>query len=139
MRLTPNAQRSIAARAALAAYRSCRPEYRWQYKDQWLYHATAAEVRRNWRRWMGVMPSWAVAQSHHSAIVPPMAPAPIDIIGTMTGAEAQAMVSLAQAGCTSIRFRGLSHMEFDTKDIFLELRRCGVDEDMADDVISRMD
>ena len=36
------------------------PEYVAQQKNDWLEVATAAEVRRAWRSWMGPMPGWAV-------------------------------------------------------------------------------
>jgi hypothetical protein len=52
--------RKARATEALSYLRDCRPEYRHQAIDQWLALATGAEVRRNWRRWMGAMPPWAV-------------------------------------------------------------------------------
>ncbi|MFH1572231.1 MAG: hypothetical protein ABIL09_29845, partial [Gemmatimonadota bacterium] len=42
------------------------PERRAQTLDDWLQVATAAEVRRYWRAWMGMMPGWA-AELHHTA------------------------------------------------------------------------
>jgi hypothetical protein len=28
----------------------------------WLYYATAGEVRKHWRKWMGPFPAWAKKQ-----------------------------------------------------------------------------
>ena len=51
--------RADRAKAALTRLRDCAPEYRAQAYDEWLGVATAGEVRRHWRQWMGKFPSWA--------------------------------------------------------------------------------
>jgi hypothetical protein len=53
--------RSQRASDALARLRAAAPEMRAQAYDAWLYVATAGEVRRHWRRWMGRRPGWAPA------------------------------------------------------------------------------
>mgnify|MGYP006995569361 CR=1 FL=1 len=43
----------------LEALKAAPVELRPQSYDSWLEVATAAQVRRHWRRWMGVFPGWA--------------------------------------------------------------------------------
>lgn len=45
----------------LATLKSAPPEMRAQCYDSWLQVATASQVRRHWRRWMGAFPGWAKA------------------------------------------------------------------------------
>jgi len=55
----PSLPRANLAAEALRRYRNAQPEMRPQERDNWLYYATAGEVRKHWRKWMGIMPGWA--------------------------------------------------------------------------------
>lgn len=51
--------RAQRAMKLLRCLRACAPEYRAQACDDWLSLATAGEVRRHWKPWMGAFPPWA--------------------------------------------------------------------------------
>lgn len=56
------AQRSLRAeraKAALKRLNECGPEHRRQAYDDWLGVATAGEVRKHHKDWMGAFPQWA--------------------------------------------------------------------------------
>lgn len=56
------AQRSLRAERAkelLKRLHECGPEYRAQAYDDWLSLATAGEVRKHHKDWMGAFPAWA--------------------------------------------------------------------------------
>ena len=55
----PQSSRKERADAALERLRNASPETRDQEYQTWLFFATAAEVRRNWKEWMGDFPGWA--------------------------------------------------------------------------------
>lgn len=55
--------RAYRAMKALDRLRVSAPEYRAQAYDEWLSHATAGEVRRHWKQWMGAFPQWAERES----------------------------------------------------------------------------
>ena len=59
MKITANKTKSTLAAERLAELKAATPETRSQAYDSWLQVASAASVRRNWRRWMGVRPGWA--------------------------------------------------------------------------------
>lgn len=52
--------RALRARERLNRLKAAAPEQRHQCYQDWLYAATAAEVRRYWRQWMPDFPAWAV-------------------------------------------------------------------------------
>lgn len=53
--------RKDVAASRLALLREAAPEHRHQRYGDWLQVATAGEVRRHWRPWMGRFPTWAQA------------------------------------------------------------------------------
>lgn len=62
MKKRPKSPRAELAAERLARYVDAAPEHQHQTRDAWLGIATAGEVRRAWRRWMGKLPGWAVAR-----------------------------------------------------------------------------
>jgi hypothetical protein len=52
---------ATTAAARLQRLRAAPPEMVAQEFDSWLQVATASQVRRHWRKWMGAFPEWAKA------------------------------------------------------------------------------
>lgn len=61
-----------------------------------------------------------------------------DILGSMTRQEAQDLLTAARAGRTDLSYHGLGHADIVGCDLFMELRRNGISESDADDILSRM-